>query len=129
MLSCRRERRGRIGARRGTQAAVLAAALPLAGAGAPTSQTPPMHGFKAYLGAKPAGYTECSVSRGRLSCLVYDAKLPAGAQCSFGGAIPIVEMRARSRATRSSTCVDEGFHGWDTLPVGGTFREGAYTCK
>jgi hypothetical protein len=88
----------------------------------------PVPGFKAYLGGRRRGLVECSVFRKRLRCLVYDAELPDEAECDLGGAVPTVAMRPRGRARRTYACIDEAYHGWDTLRVGATFRQGPFTC-
>lgn len=96
-----------------------------AGAGAQPPYTSPYGpGFKATVGK---AYIECHVSKKKLECLNYSGKLPAGAQCSFGGTVPTVTLD-RTRIKTGFTCVDEGYHDWHNLGIGRHFKAKHFTC-
>ena len=83
-------------------------------------------GFSAEVGGSAS--VECNVLKGKLECRNYAGELPAGASCSFGGAVATVGFRRSGSARKSSVCMDEGFHGWKVLRRGRTFRSGSFRC-
>lgn len=75
---------------------------------------------------------ECTTSgrgAGRLTCLLYGARLPRGARCDFGGAIATMTMTLRGRPRRAFTCIDEAFHRQPRLRAGKRFRSGPFVCR
>lgn len=75
---------------------------------------------------------ECTTSGpgvGRLTCLLYAAKLPDGARCDFGGAVTTMTIVRRGRARKSFVCIDEAFHGQPRLRPGRRFRSGPFVCR
>jgi hypothetical protein len=87
--------------------------------------------FQAQLGAEgiaePAS-VECTLNKGMLSCAVYGAEPPAGAQCSAGGAVLELRLGAAGRTTRGHVCVDEGAHEQGVLPADQAWRRGGFAC-
>ena len=89
----------------------------------------PPPGFQVDL--RPRGvHVECHIFRRSLNCLIYGrAPVETGRSCDFGGTIATVTLRRRGRAQVDNTCVDEGYHGWDFLARGSTFRHGRFRCR
>lgn len=115
--------------RRSLTVAVL---LVLAGAAASNAEA---RSFRAELfkeGVVQRATAECTTSgpgAGRLTCLLYGAKLPKEAGCTFGGAIPTMTMTRGGRARRGFVCIDEAFHGQPKLRGGRRFRSGPFVCR
>lgn len=64
----------------------------------------------------------------RLRCN-WVGKLPANAECGFGGTVPTIVLPRRGRAPRAGyVCMDEGYHGWRRLRVGRRWKAGGYRC-
>lgn len=105
----------------------LAVLAMLAPADAARGDVPP--GFQAKLGSGGVS-TECFVSDRRLTCLLYGrSPVRGGRACTAGGAVATVTLGTSGRARLSNTCVDEGYHGWDFLRTGETFRSGRFVCR
>lgn len=105
--------------------AVALAIVPASAWPQPPYTSPFGPGFKAQIGT---AYIECHIWRGSLSCLDWKTPLPAGAHCSFGGAIAEVKLFPSSAAILTYTCIDEAYHSWTALTAGRTFRSGPFTC-
>lgn len=112
-------------------AAVALAAL-LGAASAQGAQHKPPPGFTIDLTTAsttgPTHYAECFVARGVLHCGNI-GKLPRGAKCRFGGAVPYWLLKQTGRARTTFFCVDEGYHGWPRLRERRTFRSGGFVCR
>lgn len=76
----------------------------------------------------PTHYAECFVARRTLQCGNI-GKLPRGASCEFGGAVPYWLLRRAGRARTTYFCVDEGYHGWPRLRERRVFRSGGFVCR
>jgi hypothetical protein len=110
---------------------VLATAAVVAAGGPSNAGAQPV-GFEAELGAEGVAEQvapECSFSDDRLTCAVYGIAPPEGAECSFGGTVAEIRFGARTKAQRGFVCVDEGFHDWEVLSPGRTWRRGGFECS
>jgi hypothetical protein len=107
-----------------TLAATIALVLGAAAPAAARDQAPP--GFQ--LDLRGGVHVECWVQGGTLRCLDY-ARATAPGRCDAGGDVPTTVLRRTGGLRRTSTCVDEGYHGWSRLRSTRTFRSGAFTCR
>lgn len=95
----------------------------------PADAQQPVPGFKVTLVAEGAESSpECYVSARTLNCS-FVGRLPSGASCDEGGAVPVVRLSRRGRPRQTYVCMDEGFHDWQVLPRGRTWRSGGFTCR
>ena len=99
----------------------------LAPATAGAQEPPP--GFQTDLRAARGGiHVECFRTDVGLTCGLYGARPMAGARCDFGGVVPIIDWKVGSGPTQGYMCVDEGFHGWERLLPGRTWRSSPFRC-
>ena len=111
---------------------VIALLLLSAAATAPAAEARSFRATLAKEGVVQRATAECTTSgpgAGRLTCLLYGAKLPRGARCDFGGAIRTMTMTRRGGARSGFTCIDEAFHGQPLLRSGRRFRAGPFVCR
>jgi hypothetical protein len=76
----------------------------------------------------PTHYAECFVARRRLQCGNV-GRLPQGASCRFGEAVPYWVLARKGRARTTYFCVDEGYHGWPRLRERRSWRSGGFRCR
>jgi hypothetical protein len=100
--------------------AVLLFVVPAASAGAANPV-----GFQTDLAGDQ--HVECSLNGSKLACLNYSAE--AAGTCDFGGAVATRTLAKTGAPKASTTCVDEGFHGWPVLKPGKTWKRGAFKCR
>lgn len=72
-------------------------------------------------------HIECSWSAGTLACLNYNAT--ATKACDAGGAVLAKTIRRTGAPKTRTYCVDEGFHGWQKLKAGRTWKRGGVKCR
>lgn len=106
--------------------ALAAALLAVAAADAP-AQAPP--GFQIDLvGPRADVHVECFKSGEPLTCALYGAPQRVDGTCDFGGAVPTVVLPPDGPAEHGLICVDEGFHDWDLLRIGRSWRSAPFRC-
>lgn len=96
-----------------------------------TAVAPPLR-LRVTLTSFPPGdgaYVECWTRQAQLDCLVYTARVPPGAKCSEGGAVPTWTLSAAASPRQGFTCVDEGSHDEPLIALGGEVAAGQFRCS